>query len=123
MQWQPRRHSGTVYVNADSGSTACKSGYKGNGLETQIWSELEIYSYRVFCPPTVFQFIGAVFYYLVFRDDFAPSEAFRRFMSSAEYEEFVKDGSPYISVIATDIIEDLNPFFTITTVFLHLARR
>ena len=52
----------------------------------------------------------------------APAVAFQRFMPPAEYEEFVQNGSPYISFIAKDIIEDLNPFFTFIPVFLALGK-
>ena len=71
--------------------------------------------------PTVFQIIGAVFYYLVFPDDFAPAEAFQRFMSEAEYEEFTQNGSHYISFIASEISDSLNPFSTYFAVFLALG--
>ena len=83
----------------------------------QNWKYIAI----AYFAPTVFQFIGAVLYYLVFRDDFAPAEAFQRFMSPAEYEEFVQNGSPYISYIAKDILENLNPFCTFIPVFLALG--
>ena len=32
--------------------------------------------------PTVFQIIGATFYFMVFQDDFNPAEAFQRFMTT-----------------------------------------
>ena len=38
LQWLTWGNAGTMYVHADAGSTACKSEYKGNGLETQNWS-------------------------------------------------------------------------------------
>ena len=71
--------------------------------------------------PTVFQIIGAVFYFLVFPHDFNPDEAFQRFMSPAEYEEFVQNGSPYISVVVKDISDSLNPFFSFVPIIFALG--
>lgn len=81
------------------------------------------WKYTVFAwlAPTVFQIIGAVFYYLVFPEDLAPAEAFQRFMSPAEYEEFVQNGSHYAAFIAKDISESLNPFTALIPVILALG--
>ena len=102
------------------GALLVKANIKEMGWRLRIGHNWKYFVIAYFAP-TVFQFIGAVFYYLVFRDDFAPAEAFQRFMSPEEYEEFVKNGSHYISVIAEEILEDLNPFFMLVPVFLALG--
>ena len=79
------------------------------------------YIFFAWLAPTVFQIIGAVFYYLVFPDDFAPAEAFQRFMSDTEYEEFRQNGSHYASFIASEISDSLNPFNTYFAIFLGLG--
>lgn len=97
-----------------------KADIKGMGWRLRFGRNWKYIAIAYFAP-TVFQFIGAVFYYLVFPDDFAPAEAFQRFMPPEEYEEFVQNGSPYAAFIAEDILDNLNPFFTIMTVFLALG--
>ena len=71
--------------------------------------------------PTVFQIIGAAFYFMVFPDDFAPAEAFQRFMSDAEYEEFCKNGSHYASFIAKEVFTSLTSFHLSAAIFLGLG--
>jgi len=71
--------------------------------------------------PTIFQIIGAVFYFLVFHDDFAPAEAFKRNFSPEGYKEFQQDGSPYAAVILSEISESLNPFTAFIPVILALG--
>ena len=71
--------------------------------------------------PTIFQLIGAVFYYLVFPEDFAPAEAFQRFMSESEYMKFSQNGSHYAAFIAKDISESLNPFTAFISIILALG--
>lgn len=60
--------------------------------------------------PTVFQFIGALFYYIVFPDDFAPAEAFRRFMDAEDLKIFQEKGSPYAAFIVDVMIDSLTSF-------------
>jgi membrane protease YdiL (CAAX protease family) len=71
--------------------------------------------------PTLLQIIGAVFYFLVFPDDFAPAEAFQRNMTSEGYREFQQDGSPYAGVIINEISESLNPFTAIVPIIIALG--
>lgn len=71
--------------------------------------------------PTLFQIIGAALYFLVFPDDFAPAEAFKRNLSPEGYKEFQQNGSPYVAVIASEISESLNPFITFIPVILALG--
>ncbi|MBQ9898476.1 MAG: CPBP family intramembrane metalloprotease [Ruminococcus sp.] len=71
--------------------------------------------------PTVFQIIGAALYFMVFPEDFAPAEAFQRFMSDTEYEEFLRNGSHYAAYIADDISDSLNPLSALVPIILALG--
>ena len=71
--------------------------------------------------PTVFQIIGAVFYFMVFPDDFTPDEAFKRLMVPESYEEYQQNGSNYWSVIAEEIFDSLTSFGKVTGTVLGLG--
>jgi len=71
--------------------------------------------------PTVFQIIGAALYFMVFPDDFAPAEAFQRFMTDAEYEEFRQNGSQYTAFIISEIFYSLTSFDIIIAIVLGLG--
>lgn len=71
--------------------------------------------------PTVFQIIGAALYFLVFPDDFAPAEAFQRFMTAAEYATFRQNGSHYAAFIVKEIIHSLTSFGPFCAVILGLG--
>ena len=102
---------GALFVKADIKEMGWRPKF------TQNWK----YIFFAWLSPTVFQIIGAVLYFLVFRDDFAPADAFQRWMPPADYDEFRKDGSPYISVIASEISDSLNPFTAFIPVILALG--
>ena len=71
--------------------------------------------------PTVFQIIGAVFYFMVFPDDFTPDETFKRLMVAESYEEYQQNGSNYWSVIAEEIFDSLTSFGKVTGTVLGLG--
>ena len=91
------------------GALLAKANFKEIGWRLKLSKN---WKYIVFAwlAPTVFQIIGAVFYFLVFPDDFAPAEAFQRFMSDTEYEEFKQNGSPYTAFIGKEIFFSLTSF-------------
>lgn len=71
--------------------------------------------------PTAFQIIGATLYFMVFPDDFAPAEAFQRFLSDEEYEEFRQNGSNYAEFIAEDVFYSLISPHLFTATILALG--
>ena len=71
--------------------------------------------------PTVFQFIGALLYYMVFPDDFAPAEAFRRFMDPEDLEIFRQKGSPYAAFVFDEIIGSLTSLNIVIATILALG--
>ena len=71
--------------------------------------------------PTVFQIIGAVFYFMVFPEDFTPDETLKRLMVAESYEEYQKNGSNYWSVIAEEIFYSLTSFGIVTGTILGLG--
>jgi len=71
--------------------------------------------------PTVFQIIGAVFYFMVFPEDFTPDETLKRLMVAESYQEYQKNGSNYWSVIAEEIFYSLTSFGKVTGTVLGLG--
>ncbi len=96
---------GALFAKAEIREMGWKPGFGQN------------WKYMVFAwlAPTVLQIIGAAFYFMVFPDDFAPAEAFQRFMTDTEYETFRQNGSHYTTFIAREI------FYSLTSCSLPIA--
>ncbi len=71
--------------------------------------------------PTVFQIVGAAFYYIVFPEDFDNSGAVLRDMSPSAFAEFEKSGSSYGVYIVKEIFYSLTSFYTFLAVFMGLG--
>lgn len=71
--------------------------------------------------PTVFQIAGAVFYYIVFPEDFDVPGAILRDIDPSAFEEFEKNGSSYGGYIAKEIFYSLTSFYTFVAIFMGLG--
>lgn len=71
--------------------------------------------------PTVFQFAGAAFYFMVFPEDFDASGAILKDIDPSAFAEFEKSGSSYGVYIAKEIFYSLTSFYTIIAVFMGLG--
>lgn len=71
--------------------------------------------------PTVFQIAGAVFYFIVFPEDFDASGEILRDMDPSAFEELEKSGGFYEDYIAKEIFYSLTSFYTFLAVFMGLG--
>ncbi|MBQ8959735.1 MAG: CPBP family intramembrane metalloprotease [Ruminococcus sp.] len=102
------------------GALLVKADIKGMGWRLRL-SQNWRYIAFAWLAPTVFQLIGAAFYFLVFPEDFAPAEAFQRWMPAEDHAQFLSEGSPYAAVVANEIFSTLASFDITIAIVLALG--
>ncbi|MDE5556660.1 MAG: CPBP family intramembrane metalloprotease [Ruminococcus sp.] len=71
--------------------------------------------------PTVFEIAGAIFYYIVFPEDFDTSGAILKDIAPSAFAELEKSGSSYGVYIAKEIFYSLTSFYAFIAVFMGLG--
>lgn len=102
---------GAFFANANIRNMGWKPNFEKN-VKTILFAWLM---------PTVFQIVGAAFYYIVFPEDFDNSGAVLREMSPSAFAEFEKSGSSYGVYIVKEIFYSLTSFYTFLAVFMGLG--
>lgn len=102
---------GAVFARANIRDMGWKPYFKNN-IKPTLFAWLS---------PTVFMFAGAVFYFMVFPEDFDASGAILRDIDPHAFEEFEKSGSSYGVYIAKEIFYSLTSFYTCLAVVMGLG--